>query len=485
MRAGRSASYLLGAGFARKERTAMVRGTLGEHAVVIGAGVAGLASAGALRDRFERVTVLELDAFPPTAAHRNGTPQDRHTHGVLCGGLQALEEVFPGFAGDLERAGAVPLRVGYDLRYERPGFDSFPKRDFGWLAYGMSRPMIERVLRARVEQCANVTLRGRSRVREIVATPDGAAANGVAFEQDGRGQTLAADLVVEATGRGDLTVALLEALHGALPHETSLGVDLGYSTAVFEMPDDAPCDWKGVLCFPKAPQSSRFGILWPIEGHCWTVSLAGRFDDKPPGDPDGFMAFARSLRTPTIADALESAKFVSPVSRFGTRTCVRRDFSNLAGFPQGLIQLGDAICRFNPTYGQGMSVAAQEARLLRRLLDGAVAGSRGLAGVAPAFFVQAQTLLDAPWSMTTALDLAYPQTEGDRPADLEQRRRFGLALLQLAVSDPAVHKLTLAVQHLLEPQSVYGEPALVERVRAVIQKMPGATETRALSSTRA
>jgi hypothetical protein len=132
-----------------------------------------------------------------------------------------------------------------------------------------------------------------------------------------------------------------------------------------------------------------------------------------------------------------------------------------------------------------MSVAAQEARLLRRLLDGAVAGSRGLAGVAPAFFVQAQTLLDAPWSMTTALDLAYPQTEGDRPADLEQRRRFGLALLQLAVSDPAVHKLTLAVQHLLEPQSVYGEPALVERVRAVIQKMPGATETRALSSTRA
>jgi 2-polyprenyl-6-methoxyphenol hydroxylase-like FAD-dependent oxidoreductase len=164
---------------------------------------------------------------------------------------------------------------------------------------------------------------------------------------------------------------------------------------------------------------------------------------------------------------------------------VRRDFSNLAGFPQGLIPLGDAICRFNPMYGQGMSVAAQQARLLRRLLDGAAAGSRRLAGLAPAFFAQAQTLLDAPWSMTTALDLAYPQTHGYRAADLDAKREFGLALLHLAVADPAVHKLTLAVQHLLQPQSAYSDPLLVERARAVIGEMHAAVETRALSSTNA
>src|SRR5450755_2775396 len=89
---------------------------LGEHAVVLGAGVA---------------RSFELDAFSPAPTHRSGTPQDRHTHALLRGGLEALDELFPGFARDPEQA-AVPMRVGFDVRYDRPGFDSFPQRDFGW-----------------------------------------------------------------------------------------------------------------------------------------------------------------------------------------------------------------------------------------------------------------------------------------------------------------------------------------------------------------
>jgi 2-polyprenyl-6-methoxyphenol hydroxylase-like FAD-dependent oxidoreductase len=444
---------------------------LGEHAVAIGGGLAGLATAGALARHFERVTLLDLDAFPPSTAHRSGTPQDRHTHGLLRGGFVALEELFPGFGRELEHAGAIPLSLGIDTRYERPGFDSFPQRDFGLRSYTMSRPLIERVVRERVEQCPNVTLRGRCRVREIVATPDGSSVSSVRFEHGERPETLAADLVVDASGRGDLTIGLLETLHKPMPRETRVGVDLGYSTALFEIPDDAPSDWKGILCFPKTPQSSRFGILMPLEGRRWIVSLAGRFDDKPPGDPRGFLAFARSLRTPTIARALESAKRLSDVFRFGTRTCVRRDFSNVEAFPQGLIVLGDALCRFNPMYGQGMSVAAQQARLLQGLLEDAARGSRLLPGLAPAFFAAAHAVFDAPWSMTTALDLAYPQTQGLRPPDLEERIEFGRALLHLSVSDPSVHRLMLAVQHLMEPQSVYRDPALLERVRAVIVEM--------------
>jgi hypothetical protein len=222
-----------------------------------------------------------------------------------------------------------------------------------------------------------------------------------------------------------------------------------------------------------------------VEDNCWSVTLGGRFGDKPPGDPSGFMDFARGLRTRTIADAIGSAKRASPVSRFGTRTCVRRDFSSIGGFPQGLIPLGDAICRFNPAYGQGMSVAAQEARMLRGLLAAVAADPPLRAGLAQTFFSEVQTLVDAPWSMTTVLDFAYPQTQGHRVADIEQRRQFGLALLQLAVADPAVHKLMLSVQHLLAPQSVYRDPALVERVLAVIAEKRTAAEPRPLRSARA
>jgi 2-polyprenyl-6-methoxyphenol hydroxylase-like FAD-dependent oxidoreductase len=454
---------------------------LGEHAVVIGAGVAGLASVGALHHHFERVTVLELDAFSPTATHRSGTPQDRHTHVLLRGGLEALDELFPGFADDLEGAGAVPQRVGFDVRYERPGFDSFPQRDFGWRSYGMTRPLIERTLRARVERCANVTLRGRCRVREIAATPNNGAVSTVEFEHDARRERLAADFVVDASGRGNPTVALLESLGKPPPQETCVGVDLGYSTAYFEIPDDARRDWKTVLCFPKVPESSRQGIITQIEGNCWSVTLGGRFSDKPPGDPDGFMDFARGLRTTTIADAIGRAKRVSPVSRFGNRTCVRRDFSLVGGFPQGLIPLGDAVCRFNPSYGQGMSVAAQQARMLLRLLAAVAPDPHLLVGLEQTFFSEVETLLDAPWSMTTVLDFAYPQTRGDRPPDIEQRRRFGLALLQLSAADPAVHKLTLSVQHLLAPQSVYRDAALVERVLAVIAENRSAAEPKSIS----
>ena len=400
----------------------------------------------------------------------------------MGGGLDALEALFPGFGTDLEQAGAVPIRGGLDLRYERPGFDSFPQRDFGWISYAMSRPLIERMVRARIELCENVTLRGRCRVREILANANGSQAGAVRLECAERLETLAADLIVDATARGDLTLSLLESLRKPSPHETLVGVDLGYSTALFEIPDDAPSDWKGVFCFPKAPESSRFGTLMPLEGNRWIVSLAGRFDDKPPGDPEGFMDFARSLRTPTITRALERAKPDGEVFRFGTRTCLRRDFSTVTDFPQWLIVVGDAMCRFNPTYGQGMSVAAQQARLLRGLLDRVAAGSRPLAGLASDFFAAAQPLLEAPWSMTTALDFAYPLTQGQRPADINERREFALALLQLSVADPAIHHLTLEVQHLRKPPSVYRDPALVERVRAVIADMRAAREGRTLSA---
>jgi 2-polyprenyl-6-methoxyphenol hydroxylase-like FAD-dependent oxidoreductase len=117
-----------------------VSAPLGKHAIVVGAGLAGLASARAVSARFERVTLLHRDVLPSIAAHRSGTPQDQHTHAILVGGLQALEDLFPGFGADLAAAGAVPYRVNLDVRFEREGFDPLPQRDFGWDAYAMTRP---------------------------------------------------------------------------------------------------------------------------------------------------------------------------------------------------------------------------------------------------------------------------------------------------------------------------------------------------------
>jgi 2-polyprenyl-6-methoxyphenol hydroxylase-like FAD-dependent oxidoreductase len=438
---------------------------IGRQAVVIGAGMAGLTAAGALADRFDQVVVLERDTLPSEPAYRAGTPQARHVHALLLSGQRALSELFPEFERDLAQAGAVPLRAGLDVRIERQGYHPFPQRDLGWISYAVSRPTIERAVRARVEGRANTTLRQRCRVQEVLASPDGEAVTGVRYDnEDGASETIAADLVVDASGRGALTLALLQSIGRPLPEETKIGIDLGYATSVFAIPDDAPADWKGVMTFGQAPHDSRGGLMLPLEGNRWMATIGGRHGDVPSGDAEGFLSYARALRTPTIYNAINRARRLDGVARYGFPESVRRHFEGLDVFPRGLLPIGDAICRFNPVYGQGMSVAALEACLLRRLLERSGDGDP-IAGLAPAFFAEVQALIETPWSVAV-LDFVFPDTKGQRPADFETTLRFGIALTRLAAEDPAVHKLTAEVQNLLKPRSVYRDPKLVERVLA-------------------
>ena len=441
---------------------------IGKQAVVIGAGMAGLTAAGALADHFEQVVVLERDTLPSEPTYRAGTPQARHVHALLLSGQRALSELFPGFEQDLAQVGAVPLRVGLEVRMERPGYDPFPQRDLGWFSYAVSRPAIERAVRQRVEGRANTTLRQRCRVLEVLASPNGGAVTGVRYENgNGASETIAADLVVDASGRGALTLALLQSIGLPLPEETTIGIDLGYATCVFAIPDDASTDWKGVMTFGQAPQNSRGGLMLPLEGNRWMATIGGRHGDVPSGDPEGFLTYARELRTPTIYNAISHAKRLDGVARYGFPGSVRRHFERLDVFPRGLLPIGDAICRFNPVYGQGMSVAALEACLLQRILERPGGDSNPIAGLAPTFFAEVQTLLETPWSVAI-LDFVFPDTRGQRPADFETTLKFGIALTRLAAEDPAVHKLTVEVQHLLRPRSVYRDPALVQRVLAMM-----------------
>jgi 2-polyprenyl-6-methoxyphenol hydroxylase-like FAD-dependent oxidoreductase len=226
---------------------------LGKQAVVVGAGIGGLAAAGALADSFERVVVLERDALPAVATDRAGTPQCKHIHVLLAGGQRALGELFSGFEEELARAGAVPLRVTSDFRAELPGFDPFPPRDLGFDVYSMSRPLIEFIVRQQVQYRANTTSREGCRVRELVGSPDRRTVVAVRCENPkGDAETLTADLVVDASGRGELTLALLEFCGLPSPQETVIGVDIGYARAIFAIPSDAPPDWKALMLLPKA-----------------------------------------------------------------------------------------------------------------------------------------------------------------------------------------------------------------------------------------
>ena len=257
---------------------------VGKQAVVIGAGCArrSFRAGGPAGTRHAAFRCRS----PGPGRHSPG-----HIHALLAGGQRALDKLFPSFEQERARGGAVPLRVALDVRIEMPGYDPFPPRDLGFVSYSMSRPLIELVVRRRVERHANITLRPRCRVRDLVPSADHAAVIAVCFENaDGKSETLPADLVVDASGRGSLTLGLLDPwaadargnrhrcryrpCHGSLRD-----------------PGRRPIRLKAMRTVPNIRESTR--------GR-WMVTIGGRHGDKPPGDGDWFLAFTRQLRTSTF-----------------------------------------------------------------------------------------------------------------------------------------------------------------------------------------
>jgi len=440
----------------------------GNEAIVIGAGMGGLAAAMALSRRFEHVTVLDRDNLPSGPEPRIGTPQAQHGHALLLSGQQAWGQLFPGFERALEDAGAVKMRAGVDIIWERPGYDPFPIRDLGFDSFFMSRALLEHVCRRRLTAEDNVSLLANSRVTEIVAS-DRHVVTAVRYDDaDGGTSTLSADLVVDASGRGGPTLALLEALGLPKPETAEIGVDLGYSSAIFEASEPEPGRWRGIFHLPRAPDSSRGAAIFPLEGNRWLLGLGGRHDEVPPGDIDGVMAFLKGLRTRTIYDAVRGARRVSEIFRFNFPSSVRRHFERMPQFPRGLIPVADAVCRFNPLYGQGMSVAAMEARALGQMLERREGTPDPLDGLAPDFFNEIQPLLATPWAVAEG-DFVFPQTRGVRPPDFDRRLRYGAGLLQLAAQDPSVHKTMAEVSALLKPGTALREPDIASRVMELIR----------------
>jgi len=442
-------------------------GLLGRHAIVVGAGIGGLAAAKALSSFFETVTVLERDALPSEPIARIGTPQARQIHVLLRGGLDALIEFLPELETELERAGAVRVRIGSQARLELPGFDPFPPRDLGFNYLSMTRPLLEFVVRRLIERQSNIALISHCRVTQLLESPDRTAVTGVRYDDaDGRGTELAADFVVDASSRGTLTLELLDRVGLPRPEERQIGIDLHYATAMFRIPSSAPPDWRAVLHRPSA-QSGRGGLLVPVENDCWQVNLTRVHGGIAPENVPDFIAFARTLRTQTIYAAIKDAVPLGPIYRFVFRCSIRRRFEALERFPDHLLPLGDAICRFNPAFGQGMSVAAQQACALRQLIEARMSNADSLKGLARPFFAAVQDFLAAPWA-TAESDFIFERTRGQRPNDFGERLNFNSALLRLASEDATVHQIMSEVTHLVKPFSALRDPQIVSRVTALM-----------------
>jgi hypothetical protein len=172
-------------------------------------------------------------------------------------------------------------------------------------------------MRRRMKQQPNISLRGGSRVLEIVGTPDGARVTGVRCQTDEGPEAILADLVIDASKHGSLTLSFLKLTGHPVPEETTIGVDIRYATARFELRHCALGEFKARVTFPKAPEGVNAGYLLPVENNCYQLLLIGRGDDIPPTDGAAFLEYARKLDTPTIYNAMKDAMQLGEVARYG------------------------------------------------------------------------------------------------------------------------------------------------------------------------
>jgi 2-polyprenyl-6-methoxyphenol hydroxylase-like FAD-dependent oxidoreductase len=427
--------------------------TGGERAVVLGASMAGLLAARVLNDAYERVTVVERDALPTGPETRDGVPQGKHVHVLLEAGRATISDLFPGYGEDLVDAGGLIIDVGEELRhYDQGGYLTPPATRMEM--YCASRPLLETVVRQHLTELDGLTIRDGTQFAAYQTDTAGDRVDGVRVRDDGALETLAADVVVDATGRTSRTPTwLAENGYGEPPVE-EIEVDMVYSTIRVDRPE-------GDRRMPFVPQSAprtRGGAAFPVEGGEWVVTLGGMHETDPPATIEGFLPYARQLPIEDIATILATHEVMSDgVERYPFPSNRRVHYEDLDRFPGGLVVLGDAIASFNPIYGQGMSVAALEALTLHETL--AASGEEPLG---KRFVERAADVVDIAWRMAVGSDAAFEETTGPAPPGASMFDTYLSRLVRQAHTDPQLSEafyrvvgMEVAPTDLLRPGTIW------------------------------
>ncbi|MFE2581397.1 NAD(P)/FAD-dependent oxidoreductase [Streptomyces sp. NPDC059378] len=380
------------------------------RAVVIGGSLAGMLAAAALAKHVDTVEVIEAHDLPAGPEPRRGVPQAAHFHILLSGGADAIDQLVPGAIAELLASGAnrVPMNTNMVL-YSPEGWYRRWKTDTQYLI-AASRDLTDFVVRQRVLKDERVSI--RTGVRVVGLLGDHHKVTGVRVEgPDGPATEIAADLVIDASGRGSRTPQWLAGL--GIPQLPQDHIDSGlvYASRVYRAPVPTE-NWPliNVQADPRKAGDGRSGGIAPIEGGRWHVSLMGTPGGQPTREAEAFESFARRLRHPIVADLLAHAEPLTDVTVTRSTTNRRYYYERLNAWPAGFVVVGDALASFNPVYGHGMSVAALSAMALRTQLaaTGLVAGLSRRAQRAVAEPVH------LAWSLAVGQDIHHPTTEGQR-----------------------------------------------------------------------
>lgn len=437
------------------------------RAVVIGGSIGGMLAARVLADHYDEVILVERDHFPPGSENRPGVPHARHLHFFMKRGLMVVDRLFPGVRADLLAAGSHLVDQGTDFRIlYRYGWSPRVKTGLDLITF--TRPLLESTMREHLRPHPKVRFIEGFEVAGLVTSEDRSAVAGVRLvprrrvDGETEEQILKADLVVDSSGRMSPAPQWLEEIGYEAPQEAEVDAFWGYSTRIYEPPADFKADWKILLLMNRPPYQPRAGIVQPIEGGRWLVTIAGVMHDYPPTEEDAFLQFARSLSSPELYNAISQAKPLSKIWGYRKTSNRLREYDKLSAMPKGFVALGDSVCAFNPVYGLGMTLTGLEVEELERCL---IASDGGRTLDPLTFQKGVGKLVTAPWALTTGEDLRWPATQGGEITPKVKVMHWYIdQVIRLIPSSPEVYVAFQEVNHMLKgPESLF-RPAVLFRV---------------------
>ena len=382
-----------------------------DRAVVVGGSLAGLLAARVLSEYFSEVFVIERDLLHEHTMQRPGVPHSRHLHALLPRGRHILEAFFPGIREELESYGAISLDVGNDVAWLTPqGWGV--KFHSGLEALSCTRDLLDWTIRNRIADLTNVKLVVAREVAGLLRCEDnrihGVRTRPRNLAQGNCVEEVCGDLVVIAAGRQNTIAKWFLEIGLQEPKVTTIDAHIGYASRIYRRPPQWSHSWQAIILQAAPPKIRRSGLMFPIEGDRWLVTLIGADRDYPPNDEAGFLEFARNLRNPSLYNAIRNAEALTSIHAYRATENRQQHFERLNDWPHGLIVMGDAACAFNPVYGQGMSTAAIEAARLHSLLCENMAGNN----FGRTFQKEIARIIRSPWTLATSADLRFRSVEG-------------------------------------------------------------------------
>ncbi|MCM3570331.1 FAD-dependent monooxygenase [Neobacillus mesonae] len=435
-----------------------------QKVIIIGGGIAGKLAARVLSEFYNEVIILERDHETKRPIARKGAPQGLHLHALLFAGQYGLEELFPGITEDFYNSGAVRINSTKELAWFHHGVWKL-RYDGNFTTTLQTRPQLEWKITQYIKNFSNITIHYNQTVKNFLYNPDENRMTGVEImDGSGRKTTLEAALVVDASGAGSLSSSWLKKQGLHIPEE-KVKIDLTYVSQLVQLNENQSRDWSIKMVYPNPPKEKIGGTLSKVEGNRHIVTISGYHnvinDQEVLKNHNGMLNLARRLPKPDIYDELRDAAPLTKPAIYRIPHIIWRRMDKVKKLPDGLLLLGDTLCRIDPVFGQGMSIAILEALALRKLLRKQKTLGQKWTAV---FYKHAAKIIAPIWNMVITEDFRFPDTIGKKPMGLSLQQWYAKQIFLLSSQNQRIYHSFVKVMNLIQPMTILMYPKIIGAV---------------------